>query len=401
MTQRPKELSVGHDEGFEKIEQEQIRADLGEVFRGAVRMSLEMLLEEELQRLVGAKRYERTVGRRGTRNGSYVRELLTSLGHIRVTVPRAREGSVASVIGEYKRRTDEVDDMITEAYVGGVSQRKMEDVTHALMGKRVSRAAASRVAKRLGQTVEELRTTKLEGRYAYLYLDATFIDARWARRVENVATLVAYGVNEDGFRELLGVHIGAQESEASWSELLELLVDRGLTGVRLVISDEHAGLKAAARKWFPEADHQRCTVHLTRNVTKDVPRRLQKRVAREVSNIFDAETKVAAVERLEEFEARWGKELPEAVECLRRGFENAARFFDYPPAHWKRIRTTNSLERLHLEIKRRTKAVGVFPDRDSALRLVAGVAIRVCARWGDRRYLDMSLLNDKENQQAA
>lgn len=392
---------MGHVVDFEKNTQEQIHVDLAEIFRGAIRMTLETMLEEEVRAMVGAERYGRGAGRRGYRNGTYLRGLLTSMGHIELAVPRTRDGSAAGVIGEYKRRTDEVDAMVTEAYVSGVSQRKMGDVTEALMGQRVSKSVASRVSKRLEQTVEQLRSEKLEQAFPYLYLDATFLDARWARRVENVAALVAYGVGEDGFRHLLGVHIGPQESEASWSELLKQLVDRGLAGVRLVISDEHAGLKAAARTWLPEAEHQRCTVHLTRNVTKDVPRRLQQRVAREVSQIFKASSKAEALERLENFDARWRKELPEAVECLVRGFEASARFFNYPAAHWKRIHTTNSLERLHREIKRRTKAVGVFPDRESALRLVAGVAIKACARWGDRRYLNMELLNEKEIEQAA
>jgi transposase-like protein len=155
------------------------------------------------------------------------------MGLIEVRVPRSRDGSAAGVIGAYKRRSDEVDDMLTEAYVSGVSQRKMADVTESLMGEKVSRSTVSRVAKRLEQTVEELRTAKLDQEFPYLYLDATFINARWARRVENVSALVAYGVGEDGYRHLLGVHIGPQESEATWSELLEQLVQRGLRGVAL------------------------------------------------------------------------------------------------------------------------------------------------------------------------
>ncbi len=386
---------------FEKIAQEQIHVDLSEVFRGAIRMSLEMLLEEEVKALVGAQRYERTASRRGQRNGTYLRGLLTGMGHIDVQVPRTRDGSAVGVIGAYKGRSDEVDDLLTEAYVSGVSQRKMADVTEGLMGKRVPRSTVSRVAKRLGQTVEQLRTEKLEQQFPYLYLDATFINARWAKRVENVAALVAYGVGEDGYRHLLGVHIGPQESEESWAELLRLLADRGLTGVRLVISDDHAGIKAAVRTWFPEADHQRCTVHVQRNVIAKVPRRLQKRIAGEVGFVFKAAGKKLARERLEEFETRWSKELPEAVACFNRAFEAATRFYEFPEAHWRRIKTTNSIERLNGEIKRRTRAVGTFPDRESALRLIANVAIRTCARWGGKRYLDMNLLGEEVKQDVA
>ena len=386
---------MGQVVNFEKVAQEQIQMNLGDVFRGAIRMSLEMLLEEEVKSLVGAKKYQRSLGRKGYRNGSYLRGLMTSMGHIDVQVPRARDGSAIGVIGEYKRRTDEVDALLTEAYVSGVSQRKMGDFTERLLGKRVSSSLASLVAKRLGQTVEKLRTEKLTQRFPYLYLDATFIRARWARRVENVAALVAYGVGEDGFRHLLGVCMGPQESEASWSELLEQLVDRGLTGIALVISDEHAGLKAAVRNWLPETKHQRCTVHLQRNVMAKIPRRLQPRVVREVGEIFKADNKTKAKKKLEEFTARWEKELPEAVACLSRGFDAATVFFSFPAAHWKRLHTTNSLERLNGEIKRRTRAVGAFPDRESALRLITSVAIKTCARWGDRRYLDMKLLEEE------
>jgi transposase-like protein len=385
---------------FEAIPQGVMRADLGEVFRGAIRMSLEMMLEEEVKALVGARRYERRAGRRSHRNGSYLRNLLTTMGLIEVRVPRSRDGSAAGVIGAYKRRSDEVDDMLTEAYVSGVSQRKMADVTESLMGEKVSRSTVSRVAKRLEQTVEELRTAKLDQEFPYLYLDATFINARWARRVENVSALVAYGVGEDGYRHLLGVHIGPQESEATWSELLEQLVQRGLRGVALVISDDHAGLKAATRHWLPEADHQRCTVHVQRNVIAKTPRRLHKRVAAEVGEVFKAPSKKAARERLEDFETRWSKELPEAVACLKGAFESAARFYKFPEAHWRRIHTTNSIERLNGEIKRRTRAVGAFPDRASALRLIAAVSIRTCARWGDKRYLKMELLKEA-NKKAA
>jgi transposase-like protein len=379
---------------FEAVPQEQMRVDLGEMFRGAIRMSLEMLLEEEVLAMVGAKHHERGAGRRGYRNGSYLRGLLTSMGHIDVRVPRTREGSAVGLVGAYQRHSSEVDVMLTEAYVSGVSQRKMADVTESLMGERVSRSTVSRVAKRLEQTVEDLRSAKLEQAFPYLYLDATFIDARWARRVENVSALVAYGVGEDGYRHLLGMTIGAQESEASWSELLEQLVGRGLRGVALVISDEHAGLKAAVRHWLPEVDHQRCTVHVQRNVFTKAPRRLQERVAGEVGAVFAAESKAQARERLEEFETRWAKELPEAVACLNGAFEAATVFYRYPAAHWRRIKTTNSLERLHGELKRRTRAVGAFPDRQSALRLMTSVAIRHCARWAQKLYLDMSLLKE-------
>lgn len=379
---------------FGRSSQEQVQADLGEMFRGAIRLVLEDFLEQEVEKLIGAKRYERNSKRRGTRNGSYLRGLLTSMGHIQVKVPRTREASGADVLGRYQRRSDELDEMIAQSYVDGVSQRDVGNLVEKLTGRKVSRSAASRVAKRLEQTLEELRTTPLEQEFPYLYLDATFLDARWARKVENVSALVAYGVGEDGHRHLLGVHIGAQESESSWKELLEQLITRGLKGVRLVIRDEHQGLKNAVRHLLPEAQQQRCTVHLQRNVSDKVPKRLQQRIAREVGDVFKAEDLPHAKKLLKAFSNRWEKELPEAVECLANGFNDASTFFQFPKPHWKRIRTTNGIERLHGEIKRRVRSVGAFPDRDSALRLVAAVAIQTAAIWGDRRYLDMSLFEE-------
>ena len=254
----------------------------------------------------------------------------------------------------------------------------------------------SRVAKRLDQAVDELRNQPIEGPHPYLYLDATFLDARWARKVENVSALMAYAVGPDGRRRLLGITLGSEESEDSWAELLGQLVDRGLSGVQLVIADGHAGLAAAVRRFLPEARQQRCTVHLVRNVTAKVPRRLRKRVAREVGAIFQAPSLGQAKKGLAEVRARWATELPEAMTILERGFGAATQFYAFPEAHWPRLRTTNGLERLHAEVKRRIRAVGAFPDRASALRLITAVALRATEAWASRRYLDVSLLEEKK-----
>jgi transposase-like protein len=383
--------------------QDELRQDLRALFQGAIRITLEMVLEEELKAMVGARRFERVGSRNDHRNGTFLRRLLTSMGQIEVTVPRSREqGSPTDVIGRYRRRTEDLDDMIAEAYVGGVSQRKMADVTEALMGEGVGRSTVSRVAKRLDEAVDELRNQPIEGPHPYLYLDATYLDARWARRVENVSALLAYAVGPDGHRSLLGITIGPEESEDSWADMLKQLLERGLSGVELVIADDHAGLAAAVRRHLPEVRRQRCTVHLQRNVGAKVPRRLRKRVAREVGGIFKAPGLDEAKKRLAAFRTRWATELPEAVTVLERGFGAATQFYAFPEPHWTRLRTTNGLERLHVEIKRRIRAVGAFPDRASALRLITAVALRVTETWASRRYLDVSLLaGRKEVDKAA
>lgn len=374
----------------ERVPQEVMAHDLQAMLRGAVRAGLEVCLEAELEALIGAEWYERIGGRRDYRNGHYRRELLTSLGRIELTIPRARRaGRPSRVVGRYQRRAAEIDGLLTSGYVHGVSTRKAAALTTALMGERVSRSTVSRVTKRLEQTVEELRRAPIEGPHPYLYLDATFVNARWARTVENVSALVAYAVGADGYRHLLGVSLGAEESEASWSDLLRQLTERGLTGVALVVADEHAGLAAAVRRWLPEARRQRCVVHLERNVLAKVPHRLRARVGREVATVFRAGSLAGAKQRLAQFTGRWARHLPEAVSCLREGFAAATAYFAFPRTHWRRLRTTNSLERLHAEIKRRTRSAGAFPDRASALRLITAVAIAATAIWGDRQYLDV------------
>lgn len=375
--------------------QEDFLLDLDARVRSAVQATIQVVLEEELEKLVGAGSYERSDQRIDVRNGHYPRRIVTTAGEVSVRVGRSRDGGAASApLGRYARRRPEIDAAVTQAYVRGVSTRDMAGVTEALLGKRVGKSTVSRVTKRLEDQVEDLRRERITEPFAYLYLDATFVDARWARSVENVSALVAYGIGTDHKRHLLGIHIGVSESEASWTELLAELVDRGLSGVKLIIRDEHGGLTSAARKVLPEARQQRCTVHLTRNVMSNVPKRHQKRLGREVIKVLHAESLDDAKRNLKQFRLQFFKQFPEAVECLERGFDDATTYFAFPAAHHVRIRTTNGLERLHGEIKRRTRAIGAFPDRASALRLITAVALQVTSIWSDRVYLDMSLLTD-------
>lgn len=384
--------------------QENVQSDLRGVLRGAVKLALETVLDEVVRELIGARRWQRLASRKDVRNGTYLRSLLTTMGMIEVAVPRTREnGSAVEVIGRYRRRSAEIDDGIVASYVRGASTRDIGEITETLVGERVGRSTVSRVTASLEEKVEQLRKAPIVGPIPYLFLDATFLDARWARKVENVSALVAYGIGMDGHRQLLAVTVGAEESEDSWSELLAQLIKRGLSGVQLVIADAHAGIAAAVRKHFPEAPLQRCTVHLQRNALAKAPQRLRGRLAREIWKVFEAPSLAEARKRLEALKAGLGRQVPEAMKCLDGGFVAATRFYAFPRAHWHRIRSTNGLERLHGEVKRRTRAIGAFPDRASALRLVTAVALQVTAIWSDRRYLDMSLLqsNQEDIAQAA
>jgi putative transposase len=388
---------MGESAVFVPVEQEEIRADIGALFRGAIRVTLECLLEQEVREMVGARRYERLASRKDRLNGTYLRRLLTSMGEVELAMPRTRHGGAPTeVIGRYKRRTDEVDHLVTTAYVQGVSTRDMTHLSQALMGEGISRSTVSRVTKVLSEQVEQLRRAPIEGPIPYLYLDATFLDVRWARAVENVSALVAYGVDCTGHRRLLAVTLGTEESEQSWAELLTQLCDRGLSGVQLVIADDHRGLTNAVRRQLPEARRQRCTVHLERNVLTKVPQRLRARVAKQLRVIFDSPGVTEARKRLHDFAQGLGHQVPEALRCLEEGFAAATQFYAFPHEHWARIRSTNGLERLHGEVKRRTRSIGAFPDRDSALRLVTAVALETAHVWADRRYLDMSLLKTEQ-----
>jgi transposase-like protein len=382
--------------------QEEERFDLIALFRGAVAVALECVLEQQVRELVGARRYERLSSRKDNRNGTYLRRLVTSLGSIEVAVPRSREnGAPVQVLGRYKRRTADVDRLLTEAYVRGVSTRGMGHVAQALMGEHVSRSAVSRVTASLEERVDALRSAPISQPFPYLFLDATFLDARWAKRVENVSALVAYGVALDGHRHLLGITIGPEESEESWTDLLRQLLDRGLSGVELVIADDHRGLTNAVRHMLPEAVVQRCIVHLERNVLAKVPQRLKARVGAEMRKILGADSLKQAKERLAAFAAGLGRQVPEALACLQNGFVAATRFFAFPKEHSSRIRSNNGLERLHGETKRRIRSAGAFPDRSSALRLVTAVAVNATAVWADRRYLDMTFFIKKHKQTIA
>ena len=373
------------------LSQDDIRADVNALVRSAVQATLETVMKEAVDLIVRAQPHERSDARRDVRNGSYGRRLMTTVGSIDLDVPRTRtRGTASAVIGRYERRTPEIDAAITEAYVGGISTRKMKGVTKALLGKGVGRSAVSRVTAKLEEQVDALRRAPISEPIIYLYLDATFLNARWARQVENVSALVAYGVGADGKRQLLAVTIGVSESEESWTDLLQQLLARGLHGVRLVISDAHLGLKAAVRRLLPELPHQRCTVHLTRNIIAKTPQRLRGRVAREAVRILHAPSLAEAKKRKAEFNEGLGAQVPEARACLDAGFDAATRYYAFPKVHWKRIRSTNGIERLHGEIKRRIKSIGAFPDRASALRLITAVALQTTAIWSDRRYLDVT-----------
>jgi putative transposase len=383
--------------------EDDVKLDVEARVRQGVKAVLEEVLEEEMAEHLQAGYRELTPTRRGERNGYYQRNLLTPAGKIeRLEVPRDREGEfVTEVFERYKRMTGDVEEAVLEMYLSGISVRKIAGVTEALSRVKVGKDAVSRIARRLEEQQREWRERSLEEAYPYLYLDATYLKVRWASRVTTMALLVCVGVDEEGFREVLAVEVAGSEKGAAYASMLRGLVDRGLSGVRLVISDDHEGIKAAVSGELPGAEWQRCTVHFERNVLSHVPTSSVAEVAQDLKAIFKVRRGKTARALAEEFVELYGKRFPKAVAIFEAGIGDALTYLSFPGSHHAKLRTTNMLERLFKEVKRRTRVVGVFPNETSASTLATEIALRSSEEWALRRYLTMDALEagEKPNPQ--
>jgi transposase-like protein len=305
-------------------------------------------------------------------------------------VPRDRDGTFTTqVFEEYHHSTGEVDDAVLEMWLQGISQRKVAEVIQKLGAVRIGKEAVSRVAQRLESDLASFRSRRLELAYPYLYLDATYLKVNWGSHVGDIAVLIAVGVSATGFREVLALETYAGERAEAYRSLLKELTQRGLCGVALVVSDDHESIQAAVRTELPGVAWQRCIVHFMRNVLAKVPQNERAQVAADLKSIF-------AVNRVEDapalavaFCARWGKVFKGAVAILQTGLEAALSYLDFPSSHHRLIRSTNGLERLFEEVKRRTRVVRIFPKETSAANLSTAVALRASEDWALRRYLDM------------
>jgi putative transposase len=359
--------------------------------RAAVKAVLEQILDEEMSEHVGAARRERNPSRTGERNGSYARDLITPVGKIeQLRVPRDRDGTFTTrVFQEYHRSTGEVEDAVLEMWLQGISQRKIAEVTEKLGAVRIGKDAVSRIAQRLESELAAFRSRRLKLTYPYLYLDATYLKVNWGSHVGDVAVLVAVGVSETGFREVLAVETYAGERAEAYRGLLKGLIQRGLCGVSLVISDDHDAIQAAVRTELPGVVWQRCIVHFMRNVLAKVPQSERTEVAADLKSIFAVNRMESARALAAAFCSRWGKTFRGAVATLERGLDAALSYLDFPSSHHRLLRTTNGLERLFEEVKRRTRVVRIFPNEASAANLSTAVALRASEDWALRRYLDM------------
>jgi len=379
-----------------------IRDHLGEMVRNTVEDTLNRMLEAEADRLCNSEKYQRSDARTDTRAGYYQRKLQTKAGEVNLNMPKLRRQTFeTAIIERYRRREASVEEALIEMYLAGVSVRRIEDITEALWGTKVSPGTISNLNKKVYVKIEEWRNRPIEGEFPYVYLDGIVLKRSWAGEVTNVSVLVAIGVNDQGYRKILGVCLGAKEDKAGWSAFLRHLKERGLTGVRLFITDACMGLVESLAEFYPDAKWQRCTVHFYRNVFSVVPAKKMSEVAAMLKAIHASEDKKAAQEKAESVSAKLiAMKLKEAAKKVQESIAETLSYYDFPRAHRIRIRTNNGLERIMKEIRRRTRVVGAFPDGHSALMLCAARLRHIAGtQWGSKRYLNMELLKEQELEQ--
>ncbi len=350
-----------------QIDEARIRDHLGEMVRGTVEEALNALLDAEADRLCGAGRYERREGRKDTRAGHYRRSLETKAGKVCLKVPKLRRQTFeTAIIERYRRRESSVEEALIEMYLAGVSVRRVEDITEALWDTRVSPGTVSNLNKKIYAKIDEWRHRRIEGDHPYVFLDGIVMKRSWAGEVRNVSLLVAIGVTREGYREILGIVEGPKEDKSGWSTFLRQLVDRGLSGVQLIVSDACRGLMESVAEYLPDARWQRCVVHFYRNVFSLVPSGKVRDVSKMLKAIHAQEDRKAAAEKMETVIAELRRQrLSKAADLLEKSGDETLTFYAFPDSHWIKLRTNNPLERIMREIRRRTRVVGVRRGNDS------------------------------------
>jgi transposase-like protein len=363
-----------------------------DLVRESVRLVLQELIEVEAAEVIGAARYERSDERVTERNGHRPRLLATQAGDIELGIPKLRRGSFFPSILEHRRRIDRaLYAVVMEAYVSGVSTRSVDDLVAALgIGSGISKSEVSRICSELDEAVGAFRTRDLDHvEFPYVYLDATYLHVRDDHQVVSKAVVVATGITATGQREVLGIDVGDSEDEVFWRGFLRSLKNRGLGGVRLVVSDQHAGLTAAIRRCFQGAAHQRCRVHFARNLLTLIPKAHQDMVAALFRTVFAGIDADAVSAQWDHVRATLAERWPKAAALMDSARAEVLAFSAFPVEHWRKIWSTNPLERVNKEIKRRSRVVGIFPNEASVVRLVGAVLADLHDDWisSDRRYL--------------
>jgi transposase-like protein len=366
-----------------------------DTLREGVRVMTQALMELEVAQHLGAERYQRTPDRQGERNGYRDRQWDTRVGSLELRVPRVRDGSFFPGLLEPRKRAERaLVATVREAYVQGVSTRRVDDLVKALGLDGISKSQVSRLCEELDGEVERFRTRKLEGSYPYVWLDATFLKVRQDHRVVNMAVVIAVGLNATtGQREVLGVDIGPSEDGAFWLRFLRGLVSRGLAGVQLVVSDSHQGLKTAIAAVLQGASWQRCRTHFMRNVLCLVPKGTQQMVAATIRTVFVQPDGATAREQWRRVADQLRSRFPRVAELLDEAEEEVLAYLAYPAEHWRQIWSNNPQERLNKEVKRRTDVVGIFPNDRAVIRLVGAILAEQNDEWQiARRYFSVESL---------
>ncbi len=368
--------------------------------KGLVREVLQQVLESEMEETLGAAKSQRTEGRSGYRSGYYTRSLVTRVGNIELRVPQDRQGQFRTEVFErYQRSEKALVGALTEMYVQGVSTRKVKAITEELCGHEFSASTISRLNKSLDGELEKFATRRLEEDYPYLILDARYEKVREDGVIRSRAVLVAIGVNWDGRRCVLAVALANRESTSSWKEFLVRIRDRGLRGVEFVASDDHPGLKRAIAEVVPEAAWQRCYVHFLRNALDHLPRKADDDCLTELRWIYDRRNLQEARQDLAAWLKKWGQRYPKLCQWVEDNIEETFAFYRLPQSHHKHLKSTNMLERLNEELKRRTLVVRIFPNAESCLRLVRALAVEIHENWVEAtRYLNMGDLEEHKKE---
>jgi putative transposase len=364
---------------------------------------LSEMMKLELTRFLGRQPYERAEMESNHRNGSYPRSFtLKGIGEVAVKVPRDRNGQYQTqVIPRSKQYEDELRQDVAVMFLGGVSTRTLAMISHRLIGRKISAGEVSRCSRQLVQAIESWRNRDLSlMKFKYLFCDGVYFEMRVARNIEKVSVLVVIGVTESGQRQVIGLQSGDKESATNWRELFKDLKSRGLDAqtVTLGVIDGLPGLEKVFREEFPNGKVQRCQVHVARNVLAKVPQKLKQKVADDIRSIFYASRKEKALEFSTQFVARWQKDIPSAVKCLQNSLGSCLTFFDFPEEEWISLRTSNSIERLNKEFKRRTKPMEIVAGENACYTLLAFISIKMELHWrsnpvGKVRYNLPSLRN--------
>lgn len=361
-----------------------------------VQLVLQEVLEAEMEDTLGAAKSERAEGRKGYRSGYYTRNLITRVGKLELRVPQDRHGRFSTEIFErYQRSEKAFVNTLAEMYIQGVSTRKVKAVTEELCGHAFSASTVSAMNVRLDQELSQFSSRRLETEYPYLILDARYEKVRLDGVIRSQAVLVAIGINWDGRREVLGVELANRESLNSWKEFLEGLRKRGLRGTELVITDDHQGLKKAVAEVFPEAVWQRCYVHFLRNALDHLPRKADDDCLMELRWLYDRRSFEEARRDLGVWLAKWQARYPKLCNWVEENIEETFTFYRWPLAHHKHLKSTNMLERVNEELKRRSHVIRIFPNPESCLRLMRALAVEIHEDWIEQhRYLNMELLRE-------